>query len=760
MPDTRSAQRGRPVAATVPCTQCQADVDPIRAPRISVYDDCLRYFCSPACQQAFRSQPLVSPNSHVTVADRLGDTSLAMTPSVSRPEQPRTVRMALHDVVAEPHLDELVSTIASPILYPSFEPSAPVQSSLPPIVAPSSDIDIGTLLLVLSIVGALLSLALTLAGDTGIALVARLVVVGVASIALAIELSLAPRNALSLPVVVQTWPGLVATAVAAVACLVGHKEASSLTNAAALIVATSAANVLLVLKCRNAVDHERAQLKAALEGDAHRYHDESITVVGPQDLRPGEEIVVGPGEIVPADGTVVAGQAQVVPWYLSGEQVVLNEGACVVAGAKVVEGRLRIIVSWSGFDRAWLRLTVDPRRRADLHGLWAKTGRLVALRLAPIVAGLTALTVYAAGQSPLEILGVAVASYCAFCSAGLAELPALHVARGVFAALHRGIAFRSSESIDRAGRVSTATFCARGTLLLGEPEVTGIDPFGNTTTERVLELAAGAQSGSQDPTAIAILRAARAKGVRADAVRSPTLFPGLGVTAIASDGQRLIVGSRGLMLKEYVSVALAETKIADLEAMGRSVLLVALGARIVGAIGLQDGMRPGARAAIQHLLDVNIEPVLLSGDTRETCEALGQALDIDHVRPEVLPGDRGDEIRRLADGGAVVAVIGRSPIDDAALSAADLAIALACAGGSSTDWHVQLASDDVRDAAFALRIGHHVRRELLLSLLACIVAAAAGAAVIAFALLPIGAAPVVALLGVIAGVYRWRSVSQ
>jgi P-type E1-E2 ATPase len=305
-----------------------------------------------------------------------------------------------------------------------------------------------------------------------------------------------------------------------------------------------------------------------------------------------------------------------------------------------------------------------------------------------------------------------------------------------------------------------ATFCARGTLLLGEPEVTGIDPFGSATTEQVLELAAGAQSGSQDPSAIAILRAARTKGVRADAVRSPTYYPGLGVTAVASDGQRLIVGSRGLMLKEYVSVALAEAKIADLESMGRSVLLVALGARIIGAIALQDGIRPGARAAVQHLLDTNIEPVLLSGDTRETCEALGQALDIDHVRPEVLPGDRGEEIRRLTDGGAVVAVIGGSPQDDASLAAADLAIALGSAGGSSTDWHVQLVSDDVRDAAYALRVGHHVRKELWLSLLACVGSAVAGTTVTAFALLPIGAAPVLALFGVLAGVYRWRSVTM
>jgi cation transport ATPase len=139
---------------------------------------------------------------------------------------------------------------------------------------------------------------------------------------------------------------------------------------------------------------------------------------------------------------------------------------------------------------------------------------------------------------------------------------------------------------------------------------------------------------------------------------------------------------------------------------------------------------------------------------------LGQALDIDHVRPEVLPADRSEEIRRLVDGGAVVAVIGRSPVDDAALAASDLAIALNSAGGASTDWHVQLVSDDVRDAAFALRLGHHLRRELWYCLLLCVGAAAVGAACVAFALLPVGAVPVMALMGVLASAYRWHTVTS
>jgi P-type Cu+ transporter len=754
-----SARPSRPVASPVPCAQCQVPVDSIRAPRISITDEGFLFFCSSECQQAFRRRVQSLPEQAKVEPRRTREPSRQTEPFVERTDTDHEMRRALHEVAQPDDADLIIKRRVTPdTAFTADEGILPV---MPSIVArkAASDVDTGTLLVILAILSSLLSLALTLAGDTGAALTARVIVAAVAATLMVFELAMAPRNALSLPIALVSGPSIAAVVVAAAACAFEHNEASSLTNAACLVIIATAVNVALIRRCRASVEFERSQLNLALEPEANRFHDDAITVISAHDLRPGEEVVVGPGETVPADGTVVAGQAVIDPWHQSTEQCSVSEGASVVAGAMVVEGRLRVVISWSGLDRAWLRLAVDPRRRADLHGTWAKSGKTIALRLAPVVGGLTALTVYAAGQSLYEILAVAVCSFSAFCSVGLSELPALHVGRAVFAALRRGIAFRSCDAIDRAGRVSTATFCARGTLLLGEPEVTSIDPFGTTSTERVLELAAGAQSTSPDPTATAILRAARARNLRPDAVRSPSHFPGLGVTAVASDGQRLIVGSRGLMLKEYVSIALAESKISDLESMGRSVLLVALGTRVVGAIGLQDGMRPGARAAVQHLLDVNIEPVLLSGESRDTCEALGQTLDIDHVRPEVLPADRGDEIRRLVDGGAVVAVIGRSPADDSTLAAADLAIALNCAGGTSTDWHVQLASDDVRDAAFALRIGHHLRKELWWTLLLCIGSATAAAAVVAFALLPLGAAPVLALIGVGASVYRWYAVT-
>jgi Cu+-exporting ATPase len=502
---------------------------------------------------------------------------------------------------------------------------------------------------------------------------------------------------------------------------------------------------------------ERFAIQAELDGTARRVVADAVAEARAIDLRPGEEIVVEAGEVIPIDATVTAGVAVVVPWRGATARSERREGDVIVAGSRVIEGRLRAIVSWAGPDRAWIRLSNDPRRRGDLFSNLARAGRVFAERLAPFFTGAATLGAFASTSSAVEIGILAVSVQAALSGPVLATVPSLHVMRAVLQGLRRGIAFRSAEAFDRAAKVSSLAFCARGTLLLGEPEVADIDAFGDHRPTDVLALVAGAESGAQHATATAVLRAARARGVRPDGVRSPTLQPGLGTTAVASNGQTLVVGSRGLMLKEHVSVAAVESRITDLEAMGRSVLLVALGGRLIGLLGLQDGLRPGARASVQHLLDIRVEPVLLSGDARETCEALGRALDIDHIRPEVAPAERGDAIRRLADGGAIVAVVGRSPADDTALGAADVSIALGSAGSTAAEWSVQLASDDVRDAAFAIRLAHDARREARLALSLALLPAIGGSLIAALGLGAPALGPVGAALGGTLALLRLRA---
>ncbi len=277
-----------------------------------------------------------------------------------------------------------------------------------------------------------------------------------------------------------------------------------------------------------------------------------------------------------------------------------------------------------------------------------------------------------------------------------------------------------------------------------------VTALGSATEERVLSLAAGAETASNHPIAGAILRAARKRGEQPENVRGTTVHPGMGVTALSAGGDRLVVGGHALLLREKISVALAESRISELESKGRVVVLVALAGKLVGLLALHDRLRAGARAAVQRLLGARLEPVLLSGEARETCEAIGRAIDIDHIRPEVPPGDRAAEVRALGEGGHVVAVVGHPKVDEASLGAADVAVALAVAGGAPGEWTVSLGSDDVRDAVRALTLAKDARERARVALALGLAPGAIGAAGIAWGALPLWASAVAALAGLLA----------
>ncbi|MGC4070739.1 MAG: hypothetical protein QM784_39915 [Polyangiaceae bacterium] len=421
---------------------------------------------------------------------------------------------------------------------------------------------------------------------------------------------------------------------------------------------------------------------------------------------------------------------------------------------------MRLIVSSTGNDRAWARVTLDDRRRADLYSQTARLGRLIAERGAPVAAGAAALLTFASNLSIWQILGSAIAAQAAFAQLPLAEVGAYWVARTVHLALNRGVVLRTPEAIDTAGRVTAAVFCARGTLLLGEPEIACIEAFGQLTPQRVLELAAGAQmapriprprQSSEQPGSAVCDRMRYVLTTAAPVSASPRLLP---------TGNRWIVGSRGLMLREHVSVALAEQKISDLEALGQTVLLVAVGGRTRGnawssgrfAAGCSRRRAAPARCRCRAHLAFRRHARHLRGDRARPRHRPRAARD-HAARP------RG-RIRRLTEGGAVAAVIGRSPVDDNALANGDVSVSLATAGSGSAEWQIQLVSDDVRDAAFAIRLAHRCRTEVRLSL--ALVCGSAGLAtlVVSLGLVPLSAAPVLGFIGGTLALARWQMARE
>jgi len=182
------------------------------------------------------------------------------------------------------------------------------------------------------------------------------------------------------------------------------------------------------------------------------------------------------------------------------------------------------------------------------------------------------------------------------------------------------------------------------------------------------------------------------------------------------------------------------------------VLLVALDGRWVGLVAFQDGLRPGARAATQCLLDAGVEPVLLSGGARETCKALARHIGIEHVRPEVLPGDLAAEVRRLARAGGTLAVVG-SAIDDAALAAAPLSINIDPRGGPLERCDIDVVSGDVRDAATAISLARELHARTRAALIAATTPSALGLLLVLSGL-PAWCLPLLGVLGCALGARR------
>ncbi len=528
---------------------------------------------------------------------------------------------------------------------------------------------------------------------------------------------------------------------------------------------------MLVTRARVRVAAARERVERALDVRVRVIHGDDTIALPASEIRPGEQIVVEAGELIGVDAIVTAGEGRVLPWLDADVEVVRGEGDPVVAGARVVSNRLRMTTTWSGRERAWVKLLSVPAARIDVAAPTARAVRHIIERGSPLAAGLVGVAAFAANATPVEILATVSAGGMAFGVKAVASLVALHFARAHLDALSSGITYKDPRAFERAGATNVAVLSARGTVLTGEPEIVAIDPIGSSArvpdrregddggpgdVGRILSLAAGAETASTHPFAAAILRAARTRGVRADHVRNATVHDGLGVTALASTGERLVVGGRAIMLEEKIGVAVADARITELEAQGRSVLLVALGDRLVGLIALQDGLRPGARAAVQRLIDAHIEPVLMSGEARDTCETIGRALDIEHVRPEVLPADRGAEVRALTEGGSVVAVVGHPSRDDGALGAADVSVAMGAAGSTPGEWAIALASDDVRDAAQAMAIPHATRDRVRASIALGATPGIVALLAIAFGVAPLAIAPLAVLAGAAAAAIHAR----
>lgn len=499
--------------------------------------------------------------------------------------------------------------------------------------------------------------------------------------------------------------------------------------------------------------NERAKYRERLEIEGKRMTSTGPVLVPAATLRPGEEVLVQPGQFVPADGTVVEGAAQIEMWEGATLRTHVVEGDRVIAGAEVIEGGIHVVCTKTGDERALWPLLGREARPLSTRVQMARISHHMAREgaLAAATAG-GALYLFQGASIPTT-LAAAGMIWGSLAHPIARALPAVVASRFLNRAAREGVCFSHEHVVDRAGTVTVAAFCARGTVLHGEPEVAEVHPLRDTDENELLSLASGAESVVHHPVAAAVLRAARSRSIQVDSCRGHNAVRGMGVRCISSKGDQLILGSRELLLREKVAIAMAEDTLRALESRGLTALMLAQNGHLIGVIALQDSLRAGAKAAVQVLLDERIEPVLISGDSRTTTEAVAHALAVEHVRPEIPASGRAHEVMSLIEGGATVAVIGTSPRDDAALGAAPIPIVLE---GAAVSWRdakdgkeraIGLAGRHVLSAPLALVAARRIRaggiRALLLTLLPTGVAVAT---VVAF-LAPLFLPPLIAALG-------------
>ena len=444
----------------------------------------------------------------------------------------------------------------------------------------------------------------------------------------------------------------------------------------------------------------------------------------------GDLVLVRPGEKVPVDGIVQEGTSAVDESMLTGESLPVEKGpGDTLIGATVNQhGVLKFQATKVGRDTVLAQII---RLVEEAQGSKAPIQRLadkIASVFVPAVVGIAVITFLAwyflggAGFTTAMLNMVAVLVIACPCALGLATPTAIMVCTGKGA--EQGVLIKSSESLERAQAVQVVVLDKTGTLTEGKPAVTDVadlrfsiadfrlgsadsatakSQIANHKSEienrksEILWLAASAERGSEHPLGVAVVQAAKERGLDLSEPQDFAAVPGQGIVATV-DGQRLLLGNRQFLEANGVQVG-ELPELAELEQQGKTVMLLAvhppnrqsaIGNRqfvLAGLLAVADTLKPTSPRAVEELQRLGLEVVMLTGDNRRTANAIARQAGIDRVLAEVLPGDKAAAVKELQAEHKVVAMVGDGINDAPALAQADVGIAI----GTGTDIAMEAA---------------------------------------------------------------------
>jgi Cu2+-exporting ATPase len=457
-------------------------------------------------------------------------------------------------------------------------------------------------------------------------------------------------------------------------------------------------------------------LAALLPDEAEKIPDQGgVPVTVPiAELAVGDTVLVRPGARVPADGQVIDGTAEFDEAMITGESSTVARGAgdTVVAGTVATDNTVRVRVTAVGADTALAgiqRMVADAQESSSRAQALADRAAALLFWFA-LAAGILTAIVWTVLGSPDEAVTRTVTVLVIACPHALGLAIPLVIAISTEKAAISGVLIKDRLALERMRTIDVVLFDKTGTLTEGAHAVTGTAPVPGVSEARLLGLAAAAEADSEHPVARAIVTAAQQHPeAAAQRLRGTgfTAASGRGVRATV-DGAEVLVGGPN-MLRELGLSTPAPLQ-ADVEGWvqrGAGVLHVLRDGQVIGALALEDTVRPESRAAVRALQDRGIKVAMITGDATQVARAVGADLGIDEVFAEVLPQDKDTQVTELQSRGLSVAMVGDGVNDAPALARAEVGIAI----GAGTDVAMEsagvvLAGNDPRAVLSMIDLSH------------------------------------------------------
>lgn len=424
---------------------------------------------------------------------------------------------------------------------------------------------------------------------------------------------------------------------------------------------------------------------------------------GKEEVMPADIVSVGdvvrvlPGEVIPVDGTIVTGDTAIDQSVMIGESMPVDKtvGDEVFSGTVNQFGAFDMTATKEGEDSSIQRMvklvkSTDPgnAKIVSIADRWATWIVVIAL--------LAAAGTYAVTGEIIRAVTILVV----FCPCALVLATPAAIMAAISNASQRGFLVRRGSIMEQLAKVNTMTFDKTGTLTNGTPEVIAVETVSDISDAELYRLVASVERKSEHPLGKAIVSGFTSRyGERFDAVDSFRVIPGKGLEA-SVQAQFVLAGNEAMMTLADISIAdSVKNAVREHLHRGASIVYVAIDGALAGYVALADRVRRESRSVVESLHELDVMPVLLTGDHVATAKTIAKRLNVSRVIADCLPEDKMDTVAQLQREGNIVAMVGDGVNDAPALKKSDVGIAM---GGIGSDIAVEaadivLVNDNIRE---------------------------------------------------------------